>query len=222
MASVGRRLITGSGKASAQCSLQIIVSRHSKFHSSSQAAVGLSHKATRHRLLSSSLSPRSLSLVPYLIFSQKHRSFPYTCRYDNRTAPIVRLFETLSDYHDAADATLDHIAEVMDGIVEDREMENVECEFSDGVLTITFYLEDEMTKSWVFNKQAPNRQIWWSSPISGPKRYEYDNDIGRWVNTRDREALSALLRKEMSEMLITSAGGGDLAPEDLPFEDDEI
>mmetsp|Transcript_32362 Transcript_32362/g.74530 ORF Transcript_32362/g.74530 Transcript_32362/m.74530 type:complete len:80 (+) Transcript_32362:40-279(+) len=79
-----------------------------------------------------------------------------------------------------------------------------------------------MTKSWVFNKQAPNRQIWWSSPISGPKRYEYDNDIGRWVNTRDREALSALLRKEMSEMLITSAGGGDLAPEDLPFEDDEI
>jgi len=26
---------------------------------------------------------------------------------------------------------------------------------------------------WVINKQAPNQQIWWSSPISGPRRYEH-------------------------------------------------
>jgi len=27
----------------------------------------------------------------------------------------------------------------------------------------------------VLNKQGPNRQIWWSSPVSGPKRFYYNS-----------------------------------------------
>ena len=30
-------------------------------------------------------------------------------------------------------------------------------------------------------KQTPNRQIWWSSPISRPRRYEYDADEEVWA-----------------------------------------
>ena len=30
---------------------------------------------------------------------------------------------------------------------------------------------------WVLNKQSPNKQIWWSSPISGPRRYEHIRTI---------------------------------------------
>jgi frataxin len=36
----------------------------------------------------------------------------------------------------------------------------------------------------VINKQTPNEQLWWSSPISGPRRYEYVEERERWVYTR--------------------------------------
>ncbi|CAN0379455.1 unnamed protein product [Laminaria digitata] len=54
--------------------------------------------------------------------------------------------------------------------------------------------------TWVINKQSPNRQIWWSSPISGPMRFEYDEDGERWVNTRDGKTdLRSILSAEMKE-----------------------
>ena len=31
--------------------------------------------------------------------------------------------------------------------------------------------------TYVINKQTPNKQIWLSSPISGPKRYDLSNFI---------------------------------------------
>ncbi len=38
-----------------------------------------------------------------------------------------------------------------------------------GVLNLDF----PPAGTYVFNKQPPNKQIWLSSPISGPKRYDY-------------------------------------------------
>lgn len=49
----------------------------------------------------------------------------------------------------------------------------------------------------MINKQSPNRQIWWSSPVSGPKRYDYDTDTSRWINTRDKHLLSEILKSEI-------------------------
>lgn len=37
--------------------------------------------------------------------------------------------------------------------------------------------------TYVINKQTPNRQIWASSPVSGPVRYDLRG--GRWVYHRD-------------------------------------
>ena len=50
----------------------------------------------------------------------------------------------------------------------------------------------------MLNKQTPNRQIWWSSPVSGPKRFEWDEGAGAWLGTRsgDEEVLS-LLEEEL-------------------------
>lgn len=77
---------------------------------------------------------------------------------------------------------------------------------------------------YVLNKQPPNRQIWLSSPISGPKRYDYvaidpaETDVGSsggdgasrggagvigqekrgaWVYLRDGSTLSEVLREEL-------------------------
>jgi frataxin len=54
----------------------------------------------------------------------------------------------------------------------------------------------------VINKQAPNKQIWLSSPISGPKRYDIIN--GRWTYSHDGLALHDLLTEEFSKHLGTN------------------
>jgi len=72
----------------------------------------------------------------------------------------------------------------MDG---DDDDEMPEVNVSSGVLTLTMGSHG----TWVINKQTPNRQIWWSSPISGPRRYEFDDEVGAWVYTRYVDAKAA-------------------------------
>jgi frataxin len=60
-------------------------------------------------------------------------------------------------------------------------------------------------KFYVLNKQTPNRQIWLSSPVSGPSRFEFEagengsNNEGRWKQNRTKEDLLELLSKEFNE-----------------------
>lgn len=62
--------------------------------------------------------------------------------------------------------------------------------------------------TYIINKQPPNKQIWLSSPTSGPKRYDYvlggegmhekeGTGQGDWVYLRDGSSLTELLRKEL-------------------------
>jgi frataxin len=51
--------------------------------------------------------------------------------------------------------------------------------------------------TFVINKQPPNQQIWLSSPISGPKRYDWDPALRKWYYQRDGECLDDLLAREM-------------------------
>lgn len=61
---------------------------------------------------------------------------------------------------------------------------------------------------FVLNKQPPNKQIWLSSPISGPKRYDWvvsqegmnykeGSGVGDWIYLRDGSLLTEVLRKEL-------------------------
>ena len=60
-----------------------------------------------------------------------------------------------------------------------------------GVLTLAF----PPAGTYVLNKQPPNKQIWLSSPVSGPKRYDYVD--GRWMYLRDGSGLRELLEEEL-------------------------
>lgn len=51
--------------------------------------------------------------------------------------------------------------------------------------------------TYVFNKQPPNRQIWLSSPVSGPKRYDFDESSGEWMYARDGSAFKELCKNEL-------------------------
>jgi frataxin-like iron-binding protein CyaY len=79
---------------------------------------------------------------------------------------------SLNEFHDVADHTLESLMDKL-GPVEDS-IEDVDISYAvpmrfclilttlqQGVLTV------DLGKNgiWVINKQTPNRQIWWSSPI---------------------------------------------------------
>ncbi|KAG7730023.1 hypothetical protein KL933_001103 [Ogataea haglerorum] len=56
----------------------------------------------------------------------------------------------------------------------------------------------EESGSYVLNKQPPNKQLWLSSPISGPKRFDLLD--GEWVSIRDGVKLRDLLEEEMIQI----------------------
>jgi frataxin len=79
----------------------------------------------------------------------------------------------------------------------------IQC-IQDGVLSIDMGSKG----TYVLNKQPPNKQIWLSSPFSGPKRYDWvllgesmhqkeGGGTGHWVYLRDGSSLEGLLKKEI-------------------------
>lgn len=54
--------------------------------------------------------------------------------------------------------------------------------------------------TYVINRQPPNRQLWLSSPTSGPKRYDYDEERRQWIYLRDQSSLDDLLRQELGRI----------------------
>lgn len=78
-----------------------------------------------------------------------------------------RLFEiSANEYEKVSKRTLDSLCEYFETILENSESADVNL--SDGVLTVK--LGNDLG-TYVINKQSPNKQIWLSSPLSGPKRW---------------------------------------------------
>lgn len=53
--------------------------------------------------------------------------------------------------------------------------------------------------TYVINKQTPNRQIWMSSPVSGP--FRYDCHAGKWVYGRTGQELLQQVQQELQQLL---------------------
>ncbi|KAL1882342.1 hypothetical protein VTK73DRAFT_1901 [Phialemonium thermophilum] len=109
---------------------------------------------------------------------------------------------TDAEYHQIADEYLETVLAKLEELQETRE--DLDVEFSDGVLTVTL----PPAGTYVLNKQPPNKQLWLSSPRSGPKRYDWvvlgdgQNDkegtaVGDWIYLRERTSLNKLLRDEL-------------------------
>mmetsp|Transcript_5083 Transcript_5083/g.11267 ORF Transcript_5083/g.11267 Transcript_5083/m.11267 type:complete len:208 (+) Transcript_5083:85-708(+) len=104
-------------------------------------------------------------------------------------------FASEAAFHEVADETLENVFEAL-GEAEDEGCA-MEVSISQGVLNVV----TEEHGSWVLNKQAPNQQIWWSSPLSGPMRFEFVASRGAWVGTRADVELIGLLHDEFSETM---------------------
>ena len=102
-------------------------------------------------------------------------------------------FSTESEFHQVADRTLQNLFDEV-SVLEDS-IETVDINLHHGVLAVDFY---ELGETWVVNKQIANQQIWWSSPRSGPMRFEYDMDQEEWLSSRSKQTLSKLIQEEIS------------------------
>lgn len=63
--------------------------------------------------------------------------------------------------------------------------------------------------TYVLNKQPPNQQIWLSSPLTGPKRYDFVK--GDWIYQRDGSQLRRLMEEELNIKLDTFPSNGSEA-----------
>ncbi|CAO3677830.1 unnamed protein product [Umbelopsis vinacea] len=101
------------------------------------------------------------------------------------------------DYHKASDMALESILDVLETIGDEHDIDGYDVEYSQGVLTLKL----GSGGTYVLNKQPPNRQIWLSSPKSGPKRYDYDETHNKWFYARDNHTIDEVLNEELSEIL---------------------
>ncbi|KAG6048279.1 hypothetical protein E4U39_007525 [Claviceps sp. Clav50 group G5] len=113
-------------------------------------------------------------------------------------------------YHELADLYLESLLSEFEQQQDSRE--DVDVEYSAGVMTITVANKG----TYVINKQPPNKQIWLSSPISGPKRYDWcvigegqtekeGTGKGTWVYARDGVSLSELIFQELGVVIEEAA-----------------
>jgi len=120
-------------------------------------------------------------------------------------------------FHDVADHTLEAIMSLLSPL--ESELDDVDISAAQGVLNVNL---GSGRGFWVINKQTPNRQLWWSSPLSGPRRYEYNptpskstpsrglglglglglelESIAHWKATVDGKDLLWQLHKEMQQV----------------------
>jgi frataxin len=97
------------------------------------------------------------------------------------------------DYERIVDETLESLTETFETLLEKHKLTS-DVTYSNGVLTV----ELDKYGTYVINKQTPNKQIWLSSPFSGPKRYDFLNRT--WIYKHDGMSLHKLLNNELSNV----------------------
>eukprot|EP00775_Hariotina_reticulata_P003756 gene3756-4015_t len=100
-----------------------------------------------------------------------------------------------TDYHHLADKALDQLQEKLEVFIEDLDIDGGDVEQAQGVLTVKLGSHG----TYVINKQTPNRQIWLSSPLTGPFRYDYSD--GHWVYSRTGQELFSQVQAELQQLL---------------------
>lgn len=135
-----------------------------------------------------------------LLHHQSHFSFVHTrlnstitSSTDGTAIPsdVVKL--TDSEYQLHSTEALEIINDELDSFFESNRIMEAEVDEDSGVMEINI-----SEGTYIINKQPPTKQIWLSSPISGPKRFDFHN--GQWVSLRDGVKLSELLEAEMNSV----------------------
>ncbi|KRT82885.1 hypothetical protein AMK59_4180, partial [Oryctes borbonicus] len=118
--------------------------------------------------------------------------------YSTSTTPEIQPVDSLK-FEKVCEETLESLSEYFEELIEDSDhLKLADVSYSSGVLTINF---GEAYGTYVINRQSPNKQIWLSSPTSGPKRYDFIADGEYWLYKHDGRTLHELLQSEISKII---------------------
>nr|XP_029120956.1 frataxin, mitochondrial isoform X2 [Elaeis guineensis] len=76
------------------------------------------------------------------------------------------------------------------------QMDGYDIDYGNQVLTLKL----GSLGTYVINNQTPNRQIWLSSPVSGPARFDWDVATKSWIYRRTKANLLQLLEEELQQL----------------------
>lgn len=99
----------------------------------------------------------------------------------------------IDKYHDISTNYMESLFDELEELSENHIQ--LEVDYSDGVLN----MELPPSGNYCINKQPPNKQIWLSSPVSGPNRYDLVK--GEWVSLRDGSKLTNIIEEEVSNAI---------------------
>ncbi|CAJ1944036.1 unnamed protein product [Sphenostylis stenocarpa] len=100
------------------------------------------------------------------------------------------------EFHRLADSTIHSVQEKLEDYGDMVEVDGFDIDYGNDVLTVK--LGDLGT--YVLNKQTPNRQLWLSSPLSGPSRFDWDRDTKAWIYRRNKANLYKILEGELEQL----------------------
>jgi frataxin len=103
----------------------------------------------------------------------------------------------LDDYHRVASITLEGLQDAFEQHADDQPAEQIDVEYAEGVLNVAVGNHG----TFVLNKQTPNLQIWLSSPVTGPHRYDYCGASASWLNSRDQHELCGRVEADFNRLL---------------------
>ncbi|CAK7349993.1 unnamed protein product [Dovyalis caffra] len=100
------------------------------------------------------------------------------------------------EFHSLADSTIHDLQEKLEEYGDSVQIDGFDTDYGNEVLTLK--LGDIGT--YVLNKQTPNRQLWLSSPVSGPSRFDWDRSAQAWVYRRTKAHLLTVLESEIGQL----------------------
>ncbi|KAL6135317.1 hypothetical protein ACLB2K_067545 [Fragaria x ananassa] len=133
------------------------------------------------------------------LYSTASRSFCSSPPFNLNEGPAAIDYSSLlqeDEFHKLADSTIHDLQEKFEEYGDSVQVDGFDIDYGNEVLTLK--LGDLGT--YVLNKQTPNRQIWLSSPVSGPFRFDWDRDAEAWIYRRTKVKLLTLLETEMEQL----------------------
>ncbi|KAL6536882.1 hypothetical protein OROHE_012466 [Orobanche hederae] len=100
------------------------------------------------------------------------------------------------EYQRLANSTIHDLLEKLEEYGDYVEIDGYDVDYGNEVLTLKL----GSLGTYVINKQTPNRQIWMSSPVSGPSRFDWDHDARSWIYRRTKQDLIKVLETELEKL----------------------
>ncbi|XP_013184661.2 frataxin homolog, mitochondrial [Amyelois transitella] len=153
------------------------------------------------------LTRKRINIIPCTVVRSQTLS-----KQNELVSPVFRNFSSSSDkversevldqavFEEICNETLESLCDYFEELIEQApNLKGADVTFSDGVLTVAL---GSSYGTYVINRQTPNKQIWLSSPVSGPKRYDLVlKNGGYWIYKHDGVSLHKLLQDEISKIV---------------------